>query len=126
MVLLGIGAGTSLPGADDAGDVGRDAERRGPGLRAGQHHRAGRRRARPRRAGDAVVHPHAAPRRRQGGHEASALTSGYHLAFLIGAGCVVAAIGVALTVLRPEGRAQAGAEASGAPAQADASYSEAA
>ena len=25
MLLLGIGAGLSLPGADDAGDVGRDA-----------------------------------------------------------------------------------------------------
>jgi EmrB/QacA subfamily drug resistance transporter len=33
---------------------------------------------------------------------ASALTSGYHLAFLIGAGLVVVAIGIALTVLRPK------------------------
>jgi EmrB/QacA subfamily drug resistance transporter len=32
---------------------------------------------------------------------ASALTSGYHLAFLIGAGLIVAAIAVALTLLRP-------------------------
>jgi hypothetical protein len=32
---------------------------------------------------------------------ASALTSGYHLAFIIGAGLVVAAIVVALTVLEP-------------------------
>jgi MFS family permease len=32
---------------------------------------------------------------------ASALTSGYHLAFVVGAGLAVAAIGVALTVLRP-------------------------
>jgi EmrB/QacA subfamily drug resistance transporter len=32
---------------------------------------------------------------------ATALTSGYHLAFLVGAGLAVAAIGVALTVLRP-------------------------
>jgi EmrB/QacA subfamily drug resistance transporter len=37
-----------------------------------------------------------------GNSAASALTSGYHLAFLIGAGLVVAAIGVALTVLRAE------------------------
>jgi EmrB/QacA subfamily drug resistance transporter len=36
---------------------------------------------------------------------APALTEGYHLAFLIGAGLVVAAIVVAVTVLRPEGRA---------------------
>jgi len=41
-----------------------------------------------------------------GGGEAtaSALTSGYHLAFLIGAGLVVAAIVVAVTVLQPEKR----------------------
>ncbi|MGH2984603.1 MAG: MFS transporter [Solirubrobacterales bacterium] len=32
---------------------------------------------------------------------ASALTSGYHLAFIVGVGLVVAAIGVALTVLEP-------------------------
>jgi len=38
---------------------------------------------------------------------ASALTDGYHLAFLIGAGLVVAAIGVALTVLQPEKQAEA-------------------
>jgi hypothetical protein len=37
------------------------------------------------------------------GHPAaSALTSGYHLAFLIGAGLVLAAIVLALTVLRSE------------------------
>jgi EmrB/QacA subfamily drug resistance transporter len=40
------------------------------------------------------------------GHShASALTSGYHLAFWIAAGLVVAAIVVALTVLQPEARA---------------------
>ena len=53
MVLLGAGVGVCLPGADDAGDVGRHAERRGPGLRPGQHDRAGRRRARAGRARDA-------------------------------------------------------------------------
>jgi MFS family permease len=36
-----------------------------------------------------------------GASTASALTSGYHLAFLIGAGLVVVAVGVALAVLRP-------------------------
>src|SRR5439155_12030568 len=37
------------------------------------------------------------------GHSrAAALTGGYHLAFLIAAGLVAAAIGVALLVLRPE------------------------
>jgi EmrB/QacA subfamily drug resistance transporter len=33
----------------------------------------------------------------------SALTSGYHLAFVVGAGMVLAGIGIALAVLRPEG-----------------------
>ena len=37
---------------------------------------------------------------------ASALTSGYHLAFLIGAALVVAAIVVAVTVLQPEEQAE--------------------
>jgi MFS family permease len=36
-----------------------------------------------------------------GDSSASALTSGFHLAFVIGAGLVVAAIGVAATMLRP-------------------------
>jgi EmrB/QacA subfamily drug resistance transporter len=45
------------------------------------------------------------------GHShASALTSGYHLAFWIAAGLVVAAIVVALTVLQPEPATEAGAE----------------
>jgi hypothetical protein len=34
------------------------------------------------------------------------LTSGYHLAFFIGAGLVVVAIAVALTVLKPERQAR--------------------
>ncbi len=43
----------------------------------------------------------------QGGKgAASALTSGYHLAFVIGAALVVAAIGVAATVLQREERVQ--------------------
>jgi hypothetical protein len=38
---------------------------------------------------------------------ASALTSGYHLAFAIGAGLVVAAILVAITVLKPDEQPEA-------------------
>jgi EmrB/QacA subfamily drug resistance transporter len=45
----------------------------------------------------------------------SALTSGYHLAFLLGAAFVVAAIVVAVKVLRPEG--QAGVEPMQAPGE---------
>jgi hypothetical protein len=37
---------------------------------------------------------------------ASALTSGYHLAFIVGVGLVVAAIAVALTVLEPVAAAE--------------------
>jgi len=45
------------------------------------------------------------------GHStASALTSGYHLSFLIGTGLVLAALVVALAVLQPEKEAQAEAE----------------
>ena len=45
-----------VPGADDAGDVRRHAAGRRPRLRPGQHDRAGRRRDRPRRPGDALGH----------------------------------------------------------------------
>jgi EmrB/QacA subfamily drug resistance transporter len=51
---------------------------------------------------------------------ASALVSGYHLAFVVGAGLVVAAIVVALTVLQPE------QDAGAASAEAEAAYAEAA
>jgi EmrB/QacA subfamily drug resistance transporter len=56
---------------------------------------------------------------------ASALTSGYHLAFLIGAGLVGVAIVVALTVLQPESRAAKEAEAQEEAPAADPAYSEA-
>jgi MFS family permease len=42
----------------------------------------------------------------EGESTAAALTSGYHLAFLIGAGLVVAAIIVAVTVLQPQEQAE--------------------
>jgi EmrB/QacA subfamily drug resistance transporter len=60
-----------------------------------------------------------------GGHAtASALTSGYHLAFLIGAALVVAAIVVAVTVIQPEKQAEERAaeaeQAGGEPAYSEA------
>jgi MFS family permease len=57
---------------------------------------------------------------------ASALTSGYHLAFLIGAVLVLTAIAVAVTVIRPEqqGEEQAASEAE-APPGAEPAYSDA-
>jgi MFS family permease len=57
---------------------------------------------------------------------ASALTSGYHLAFVIAAGLVVAAVAVALTVLEPESRAQEEREAVAELGEAERAYSEAA
>ncbi|MDQ3029741.1 MAG: MFS transporter [Actinomycetota bacterium] len=56
----------------------------------------------------------------------SALTGGYHLAFLIGAGLILATIAVALTVLEPEDRAAPQSASKGAPADAEPAYSEAA
>jgi len=57
---------------------------------------------------------------------ASALTSGYHQAFLIAVGLMVAAIVIAVTVLQPEGRAQANVAADSQPAGATPAPSEAA
>jgi hypothetical protein len=45
-----------------------------------------------------------------GGSTAAALTSGYHLAFIVGAGLVAGAIAVAVSVLRPVEAAAEGAE----------------
>jgi MFS family permease len=89
-----------LPRADDACDVGRHAERRGPGLglinTTAQVGGA---------LGLAVLATLAKSRSDDliaaGEPTASALVSGYHLAFWIGAALVVAAIAVAATVLQP-------------------------
>jgi EmrB/QacA subfamily drug resistance transporter len=60
-----------------------------------------------------------------GGQEtATALTSGYHLAFLVGAGLAVAAIAVALTVLRPAAALEEEVEPE--PESAELAYEEAA
>jgi EmrB/QacA subfamily drug resistance transporter len=56
---------------------------------------------------------------------ASALTGGYHLAFIIGAGLVTAAIGIALTVLRPAAVPEDQGEAA-EPEEPEPAYSEAA
>jgi EmrB/QacA subfamily drug resistance transporter len=57
-----------------------------------------------------------------GGGEATAaaLTSGYHLAFLIGAGLIAVAIAVAVTVLEPERRAEEGSQAEAEPIECEA------
>ena len=64
-IFIGIGAGLGFPSLMGLGDVGRHAQRLGPGLGPHQHERAGRRRHRPRRAGHAGerAHRHAARER---------------------------------------------------------------
>jgi EmrB/QacA subfamily drug resistance transporter len=57
---------------------------------------------------------------------AAALNSGYHLAFLIGAALVVAAIVVALTVIKPEDEAEREVAAEAQEAGAEPAFSEAA
>jgi EmrB/QacA subfamily drug resistance transporter len=57
-----------------------------------------------------------------GERTATALTDGYHLAFTVGAGLVVVAIGLAVAVLRPLPAAEAEAD----PLEAEVAYSEAA
>ena len=84
MVLLGVGAGLAFPASDDAGDVGRDPERRRSGLGPDQHDDAGRRRHRAggaRDGFDRALEGRCWPRATR---RASALNSGYHLAYLIG------------------------------------------
>jgi EmrB/QacA subfamily drug resistance transporter len=54
--------------------------------------------------------------REAGEPAAAALNGGYHLAYVVGAALVLAAIGVALTVLQPERKAAKAAERSGARA----------
>ena len=51
---------------------------------------------------------------------AAALTSGYHLAFLIGAGLIAVAIAVAVTVLEPEHRAEEATQAEAEPVECEA------
>jgi EmrB/QacA subfamily drug resistance transporter len=63
---------------------------------------------------------------KDGEARASALTSGYHVAFLIGAALVVAGIVVAVTVLRPQDQAEVQRAPDGEAAGAEPAYSEAA
>jgi predicted MFS family arabinose efflux permease len=58
-----------------------------------------------------------------GESRASALTSGYHLAFIVGTGLVIAAIAVALTVLSPRAAVVAEEDEPEPQAQAEPAYS---
>jgi EmrB/QacA subfamily drug resistance transporter len=120
MILMGLGAGVAFPGLVTLAMSGVDPHEAGlaSGLVNTSAQVGGA-------LGLAVLATLAATRSdhliAQGVTKASALTSGYHLAFAIAAALVVAAIGVAATVLQPEPRAKAEHEHA---AQADLAYSE--
>jgi EmrB/QacA subfamily drug resistance transporter len=125
MVLLGIGAGLSFPSLATLAMSG--ATQRDSGLASGLVNTSlqvgGA-------IGLALLATLASSRSdslRAGGDSlSSALTGGYHLAFVVAAGLVVAAIGLAVTVLRPEAVAEAEAVAVAEPLRVEPAYSEAA
>jgi MFS family permease len=104
MILLGIGVGTSFPALMTlamSGATPQDA-----GLASGLVNTSAQVGA---ALGLSILATLSATRSETlidgGDATASALVSGYHLAFWIAAGLVVAAIAVAVTVLQPEQRA---------------------
>ena len=105
MILLGFGAGLSFPALMSAAMSG--ATREDAGLASGLVNTSAQVGG---ALGLAVLATLSASRSdglvEDGEATASALTSGYHLAFLIGAILVAAAIAVALAVLQPEEREQ--------------------
>ena len=125
MILIGARRRPRLPVADDARDVGRDAERLrvGLGLVNTSVQVGGA-------IGLAVLATFATERTdallADGVSSLEALNSGYHLAYLIGAALVGVAIAVALVVLRSEESAAAAAEdIAREPRQGEPAYSEA-
>ena len=98
-LLIGVGVGTSFPAIMTLAMSGATPERRRPRLGPGQHQHAGGRRDRPGGAGDALDRAHRQPARRRR-LQRSALTSGYHLAYLVGAGLAAIAVAIAVFVLR--------------------------
>jgi MFS family permease len=117
MVLLGVGAGLAFPSLMTLAMSG--ATQSDSGLASGLVNTS-------QQVGGALglavlatfATKHTASLRADGHSFASALTSGYHLAFVIGAGLVVAAIALASTALRPAALAPAESEAELVPAEA--------
>ena len=129
MVLLGLGAGLSFPSLMNLAMSGAHQDDAGlaSGLVNTTMQVGGA-------LGLAVIATLASSRTESlldgGTGQSQALTDGFHLAFLVGAGLLVAAIGLALTVLEPlpaPALEEATAEAPDAPEElAEAAYSEAA
>jgi MFS family permease len=122
MILLGVGAGLSFPSLMTLAMSG--ATRSDSGLASGLVNTS-------QQVGGALglavlatfATKHTASLSADGHSFASALTGGYHQAFVIGAGLVVAAIALAATALRP---AVAAAESESELVPAEAAYEEAA
>jgi MFS family permease len=123
MVLLGFGIGVSFPALMTLAMSG--ATRQDAGLASGLVNTTAQVGG---ALGLAVLATLSATRSdrliERGEATASALTSGYHLAFLVGAGLVVVALVVALAVLQPAERAEAQA-AESQPGPVEPAYSEA-
>ena len=108
--------GHRLPGADERRDDRRHPAGRGTGLGSREHHRSGRRGARAGHPRHALRRRTATASKRAGISTASALTSGYHLAFWVAAALVGCALVVVLTAI-DGARAPAHAESGEAHAQ---------
>jgi EmrB/QacA subfamily drug resistance transporter len=125
MVLFGIGAGLAFPALTTLAMSGATAEDSGlaSGLVNTSLQVGGA-------VGLAVLATLSATRTdnllADGESTAEALTGGYRFAFVVAAGLVVVAVGIASTVLRSEVGGSAEAEAEPAPATGDPAYSEAA
>jgi EmrB/QacA subfamily drug resistance transporter len=126
MILFGLGAGLSFPALMTLAMSG--ATKEDAGLASGLVNTSAQVGGAP---GLAVLATLSATRSESlidgGTSTAAALTSGYHLAFLIGAALVVAAIVVAVTVIQPEQEAerQLADDADLEPPRAEPAYSEA-
>jgi EmrB/QacA subfamily drug resistance transporter len=125
MVLLGIGAGLSFPSLMTLAMTGASPSQAGlaSGLVNTTQQVGGA-------IGLAVLATLSATRTdtllHDGKSVPSSLTSGYHLAWMIGAALVVAAVGFAVTVLRPAPEAEQAEPAVGQAPSAEPAYSEAA
>lgn len=125
MILLGIGVGTSFPALMTLAMSG--ATKQDAGLASGLVNTSAQVGA---ALGLSVLATLSATRTGNlidgGKAAASALTSGYHLAFWIAAALVVAGIVVAVSVLEPEAQAEKRAAAEHLPGGAEPAYSESA
>ena len=127
LILLGVGAGVSFPALMTLAMSGATPE--DAGLASGLVNTTAQVGGAlgPGRSGHAVARPAADNLLADGESAASALTGGYHLAFLIGAGLVLASVIVAVLVLEPVKAHQAEVHDAGesAPAEREPAYSEA-